>query len=160
MVRFICFYYISKMIFCTIAFCWRLQNFDLELYCMNMITCILTHTNWTLQSANFLDNCWFRARKSTINKNNMYNWFCSRNRHYIYMTEIQRKRRKIPNQSINRLRNSWFTTSFQVFLFLNMYIWCLLLFNMNVCFLMFVVFEHECLLLDVCCFWTRMFVIC
>ena len=144
------------MTFCTIAFCWRLQNSDMELYCMNMITCIVIHTKWTLQSAKFLDNFEHVNQLSTriiciidfVHEIDI-----------IYMTEIQRKRRKIPNQSINRLRNSWFTTSSQVFLFLNMYIWCLLLFNMNVCFLMFVVFEHECLLLDVCCFWTWMFVI-
>ena len=145
------------MTFCTIALCWRLQNFDMELYCMNMITCIVIHTKWTLQSAKFLDNFEHVNQLST-------RIICIIDFVHeiaiIYMTEIQRIRRKIPKQSINRLRNSWFTTSFQFFLFLNMYIWCLLLFKMNVCFLMFVVIEHKSLLLDVCCFWTRIFVIC
>ena len=114
----------------------------------------------------------------------MYNWFCSRNHHFIYMTDIQPIWRKTQNQSINRLRNSWFTTSFQVccfwtcifdvccyltwmvfFMFVVFYHECLLLdgccfFNTNVCYLLIVVFEHECLLYAYCCLWTWMFVIC
>ena len=90
-----------------------------------------------ITSAYFLDNCWFRARKSTIiriiciidfvhNITILYIWL-------IY------SRYGVKHQNN---RSIVYVTHDSLPLF------------------KFVVFDHECLLFDVCCFWTWIFVIC